>query len=126
MTEPPDTPPAIEEPSLAPEVRSAWAAILRASKQPVIGTWVGRDLAEPGDDPVRRRALLVLVQHCPTPAVVPPLIGWVSDPAWGPPAQRLLATLLGTGEQSAESWRRWWAERSGSVAPDLGTGWLED
>lgn len=116
------------------EVRSAWSAVLRASGRAEIGSWLARDLAaaataEGGGDPVRRRSLLVLMQSCPTRTALPSLMAWADDPAWGPPATRLIAALLGVVEEdvvgwSTADWRGWWAEVGGEVPEDLGSGWL--
>lgn len=107
-----------------PEVRSAWAATLRGLSRPEVCEWLARDLALPGVDPVRRQSLLALAEACPARAAVPALIGWTSDPAWGPPANRLLAALLGAPERTEEEWRRFWSEHAEQFAADLGSGWL--
>ncbi len=106
------------------EVRSGWAALLRGSKEPQIGDWIARDLRSPGDDPVRRRSLLILARMCPTRPVVPSLIEWVGDPAWGPPANRQLVTWFGGVERDAAGWRSWWEGARSQIPLDLGDGWL--
>ncbi len=107
------------------EVRSGWAATLRAMGDRRIAGWLARDLFDPGDDPTRRRSLLTLAEACPARAAIPPLIDWISDPSWGPPASRLLATLLGVHEKSESEWRLWWTEFGGRLEVDLGSGWVQ-
>jgi hypothetical protein len=107
-----------------PEVRAAWCAALRSLGRSEIAAWLAGDLADPGDDPVRRHALLAIAEACPASAAIPALIGWLADPAWGPPANRLLATLLAAPERSEEEWRRHWAAVGSRAAEDLGAGWI--
>jgi len=107
-----------------PEVRAAWCAALRSLGRVEIVEWLARDLAAPGEDPTRRHALLALAEACPARDAIPALIGWLADPSWGPPANRLLALLLAVPERSEEEWRRAFAEIGPRAAADLGTGWL--
>ena len=116
------------------EVRSAWVAILRSSRDTRIPRWIARDLVacapggssapELGDEATKRHALLTLAATCPGPAVVPPLIEWIDDRAWGPPARRLLVEWFGERGEDAAAWRAWFAGAERGLSPDLGTGWL--